>query len=60
MARTKGSKNKKPTFDPLQTIMTTEERIEFMANLIVEQIERFEDMSKSKKQVEEDHGGTIT
>ncbi|OYW85786.1 hypothetical protein B7Z17_01670, partial [Candidatus Saccharibacteria bacterium 32-49-10] len=34
-----GSKNKKPTIDPLYTVMTSEERLEFLANLIVERIE---------------------
>lgn len=39
MGRTKGSKNKKPTIDPLHTAMTSEERLDFLANLIVERIE---------------------
>lgn len=39
MARTKGAKNKKPTIDPLHTTMTVEERLEFIASLIVERIE---------------------
>ena len=40
MGRRKGSKNKKPTIDPLHTVMTTEERLEFIARLIVERIEK--------------------
>lgn len=39
MARTKGAKNKKPTIDPLHTTMSGEERLEFIASLIVEGIE---------------------
>ena len=39
MGRRKGSKNKKPTVDPLHTVMTAEERLEFLANLIVDRIE---------------------
>ena len=39
MGRRKGSKNKKPTIDPLHTAMTSEERLEFIARLIVERIE---------------------
>ena len=39
MGRRKGSKNKKPTIDPLHTSMTAEERLEFIARLIVEHIE---------------------
>lgn len=47
MGRTKGSKNKKPTIDPLHTAMTTEERLEFIARLIVERIE--EDYTDGRK-----------
>lgn len=39
MSRRKGSKNKKSTIDPLHTVMTTEERLEFLASLIVDRIE---------------------
>ena len=39
MGRRKGSKNKKPTIDPLHTVMTSEERLEFIASLIVDRIE---------------------
>ena len=39
MGRRKGSKNKKPAIDPLHTVMTNEERLEFIARLIVEHIE---------------------
>ena len=39
MGRRKGSKNKKPVIDPLHTVMTNEERLEFIARLIVEHIE---------------------
>ena len=39
MGRRKGSKNKTPTIDPLHTAMSSEERLEFIANLIVERIE---------------------
>ena len=39
MGRRKGSKNKKPTIDPLHTVMTTEERLEFIASLIVDRID---------------------
>ena len=39
MGRRKGSKNKKPTIDPLHTVMTAEERLDFLARLIVERIE---------------------
>lgn len=38
MGRRKGSRNKKPTIDPLHTAMTVEERLEFIARLIVEHI----------------------
>ena len=39
MSRRKGSKNKKPTIDPLHTVMTNEERLDFLASLIVSRIE---------------------
>lgn len=39
MGRRKGSKNKKPTIDLLHTAMTNEERLDFIASLIVECIE---------------------
>ena len=39
MGRRKGSKNKQPTVDPLHTVMTSEERLEFIASLIVDRIE---------------------
>ena len=39
MGRRKGSKNKKPTIDPLHTVMTNEERLDFLASLIVSRIE---------------------
>ena len=50
MGRTKGSKNKKPTIDPLHTVMTTEERLDFLARLIVERIE--EDQTSGRKLLE--------
>lgn len=50
MGRTKGSKNKKPSIDPLHTVMTNEERIEFLASLIVERIE--EDQVNGRKLLE--------
>lgn len=50
MGRTKGAKNKKPTIDPLHTVMTTEERLEFLASLIVERIE--EDQTSGRKLLE--------
>ena len=50
MGRRKGSKNKKPTIDPLHTVMTTEERLDFLARLIVERIE--EDQTSSSKLLE--------
>lgn len=40
MGRRKGSKNKKPTIDPLHTVMTNEERLDFLASLIVDRIEQ--------------------
>lgn len=40
MSRRKGSKNKKPTIDPLHTVMTNEERLDFLASLIVDRIEQ--------------------
>ena len=39
MGRTKGAKNKKPAIDPLHTVMTNEERLDFLARLMVERIE---------------------
>ena len=39
MSRRKGSKNKKPAIDPLHTVMTNEERLDFLASLIVSRIE---------------------
>lgn len=39
MARTKGAKNKKVAIHPLHTAMSVEERLEFIASLIVEHIE---------------------
>ena len=39
MGRTKGAKNKKPTINPLHTVMTIEERLDFLARLMVERIE---------------------
>lgn len=50
MGRRKGSKNKKPTIDPLHTVMTTEERLDFIARLIVERIE--EDQTSGRKLLE--------
>ena len=40
MGRRKGSKNKKPVIDPLHTVMTNEERLDFLASLIVDRIEK--------------------
>ena len=40
MSRRKGSKNKKPVIDPLHTVMTNEERLDFLASLIVDRIEQ--------------------
>lgn len=39
MGRIKGAKNKRPTIDPLHTVMTAKERLDFLARLIVERIE---------------------
>lgn len=39
MSRRKGSKNKKSVIDPLHTVMTNEERLDFLASLIVSRIE---------------------
>ena len=39
MGRTKGAKNTKPVIDPLHTVMTSEERLDFLARLMVERIE---------------------
>ena len=50
MGRTKGSKNKKPVVDPLHTVMTIEERLEFLASLIIERIE--EDQVSGRKLLE--------
>ena len=50
MGRRKGSKNKKPTIDPLHTVMTTEERLDFLARLIVERIK--EDQTSGRKLLE--------
>lgn len=50
MGRRKGSKNKKPTIDPLHTVMTSEERLEFIASLIVDRIE--EDQESGRKLLE--------
>lgn len=50
MGRTKGAKNKKPTIDPLHTVMTPEERLEFLARLIVERIE--EDQTGGRRLLE--------
>jgi hypothetical protein len=38
MARTKGSQNKKLSPPPLTVALTTEERLTYLANLIVERI----------------------
>lgn len=51
MGRRKGSKNKKPTIDPLHTVMTAEERLDFLARLIVERIE--EDQTSGHKLLEQ-------
>ena len=40
MSRRKGSKNKNPVIDPLHTVMTNEERLDFLASLIVDRIEQ--------------------
>jgi len=40
MGRRKGSKNNKSVIDPLHTVMTNNERIEFLANLIANRIEK--------------------
>lgn len=50
MGRRKGSKNKKPTIDPLHTVMTSGERLDFIARLIVERIE--EDQTSGRKLLE--------
>lgn len=50
MGRRKGSKNKEPTIDPLHTVMTSEERLEFIASLIVDRIE--EDQGDGHKLLE--------
>ena len=50
MGRRKGSKNKKPTIYPLHTVMTTEERLDFLARLMVERIE--EDQTSGRKLLE--------
>ena len=47
MSRRKGSKNKKPVIDPLHTVMTNEERLDFLASLIVSRIE--EDQTNGRK-----------
>ncbi len=47
MGRRKGSKNKKPAIDPLHTVMTNEERLDFLASLIVDRIE--EDQMNGRK-----------
>ena len=47
MSRRKGSKNKKSVIDPLHTIMTNEERLDFLASLIVNRIE--EDQTNGRK-----------
>ena len=39
MGRRIGSKNKRPSVNSLYTVMTTEERLEFLARLIVDRIE---------------------
>jgi len=54
MGRRKGSKNKKPTVDPLHTIMTSEERLEFIASLIVDRIEN--DQEGGRKLLEKIRG----
>ena len=51
MGRRKGSKNKNPTIDPLHTVMTAEERLDFLARLIVERIE--EDQTSGHKLLEQ-------
>ena len=51
MGRRKGSKNKKPTIDLLHTVMTAEERLDFLARLIVERIE--EDQTSGRKLLEQ-------
>ena len=50
MGRRKGSKNKKPTIDLLHTVMTAEERLDFLARLMVERIE--EDQTSGRKLLE--------
>jgi len=50
MGRREGSKNKKPTIDPLHTVMTNDERLDFLANLIVNRIE--EDQIDGRKLLE--------
>ena len=47
MSRRKGSKNKKSVIDPLHTVMTNEDRLDFLASLIVDRIE--EDQMNGRK-----------
>jgi hypothetical protein len=47
MARTKGSKNKLATESPATVRLTTDEKINFLANIIVERIS--DDLKNGKK-----------
>lgn len=56
MARTVGSKNKKPTIVPHTVALSTEEKIMFLATLIVERIN--EDLAEGRhllKRIEGNH-----
>ncbi len=47
MARTKGSLNKEPARIPHTVLLTTDERLEFLANVIVDRI--LEDQAKGQE-----------
>ena len=51
MARIKGTKNKKPSPPPETTLLDDYERLDFIANLIIDQV--FEDQNKDYELLKE-------
>lgn len=58
MARPKGSKNKNSSALPQYTALSTDERLEVLANLIVDKI--LEDQTSGRKLLSEIEGGHAT
>ncbi len=61
MGRHKGSQNKEPQRTPETIHFTTEQRIEFLANLIVDSITEDQDLDEELlKRIKEEHAAITT